>query len=231
MFRIGTVRNRLLHRQEYLQNRAHLLAGLLIAYLNIDEVIAIIRNNDEPKPVLMETFGLSDRQAEAILEIKLRRLAKLEEIKIKAEQQEIAEELESIEKTLNSQARMKTLVKKELTADAKEFGDDRMSPIVDRPVAQAMKEEERIPAEPVTVILSKQGWVRAGKGHELEGAGLNFKAGDGFLAQACGRSNQPVFLMDTTGRSYSLLPHGLPSARSFGEPVSKWVKPVSVPLG
>lgn len=223
VFRIGTVRNRLLHRQEHLQNRAHLLAGLLIAYLNIDEVIAIIRNNDEPKPVLIETFGLSDRQAEAILEIKLRRLAKLEEIKIKTEQQEIADELAYIEKTLGSEARMKTLVKNELKADAKEYGDTRLSPLVSRPVAQAMKAEERIPAEPVTVVLSQQGWVRAGKGHEIDGASLNFKAGDAFLDQACGRSNQAVFLLDSSGRSYSLLPHGLPSARSFGEPVSKWL--------
>ena len=227
VFRIATVRNRLLHRQEYLSNRAHLLAGLLIAYLNIDEVIAIIRKYDSPKPKLMEAFKLSDRQAEAILEIKLRRLAKLEEIKIKTEQAEIAEELAQIELTLGSQARMKTLVKKELKADAKEYGDDRMSPIVDRPAALAMKDEERIPAEPVTVILSKQGWVRAGKGHEIDGSTLNFKAGDGYLDQACGRSNQPVFLLDSTGRSYNLMPHGLPSARSFGEPVSKWVKPAA----
>jgi len=223
VFRIGTVRNRLLHRQEYLEKRAHLLAGLLIAFLNIDEVIAIIRKYDEPKPELIKAFKLSDRQAEAILEIKLRRLAKLEEIKIKTEQKEIAEELDGIVQTLGSEARMKTLVKKELKADAKEYGDDRMSPIVDRPAAQAMKDEERIPAEPVTVILSKQGWVRSGKGHEIDGSGLNFKAGDGYLDQACGRSNLPVFLMDSAGRSYSLMPHGLPSARSFGEPVSKWL--------
>lgn len=201
----------------------HLLAGLLIAYLNIDEVIAIIRKYDQPKPELIKAFNLSDRQAEAILEIKLRRLAKLEEIKIKTEQKEIADELAGIEQTLGSQARMKTLVKKELKADAKDYGDDRMSPLVDRPVAQAMREEERIPAESVTVVLSQQGWVRAGKGHEVDGAALNFKAGDGFLAQAQGRSNLPVFLLDTSGRSYSLLPHGLPSARSFGEPVSKWL--------
>ena len=223
VFRIETVRNRLVNRQEYLANRAHLLAGLLIAYLNIDEVIAIIRNHDEPKPVLMQTFGLSDLQAEAILEIKLRRLAKLEEIKIRTEQNEIEEELNGIALTLSSDARMRTLVKKELKEDAKDYGDHRMSPLVSRPVALAMKDEELAPVEPVTVILSKQGWVRAAKGHEIDGATLSFKGGDEYLNQAFGRSNQPVYLMDSSGRSFSLMPLGLPSARSFGEPVSKWL--------
>jgi topoisomerase-4 subunit A len=223
IFRIETVRNRLVNRQEYLANRAHLLAGLLIAYLNIDEVIAIIRNHDEPKPVLMQTFGLSDLQAEAILEIKLRRLAKLEEIKIRTEQNEIEEELNGIALTLSSDARMRTLVKKELKEDAKDYGDHRMSPLVSRPVALAMKDEELAPVEPVTVILSKQGWVRAAKGHEIDGATLSFKGGDEYLNQAFGRSNQPVYLMDSSGRSFSLMPLGLPSARSFGEPVSKWL--------
>ncbi|MFH1985620.1 MAG: DNA topoisomerase IV subunit A [Pseudomonadota bacterium] len=219
-FRKQTVRNRLEHRLTKVIDRLHILDGLLIAFLNIDEVIAIIRREDVPKPVLMARFGLSDIQAEAILELKLRFLAKLEEVKIRSEQAALAEERERLEKILNSPARLKTLIRKELETDAEAYGDDRRSPIKARPEAQAMTELDLMPVEPVTVILSQKGWIRSAKGHDIAPESLAYKSGDGFFAAAHGRSNQFAIFIDTTGRSYSLAAHSLPSARSQGEPLS-----------
>jgi len=220
VFRTETVRRRLQHRLDKINQRLHLLEGLLIAYLNIDEVIRIIRREDHPGPVLMERFGLTDKQAEAILEMKLRHLAKLEEIKIKAEQKTLAAEQSQIEKTLASSQRMKTLVRKELKADAGAYGDDRRSPIVARAVAQIMRRDEFVPAENITIILSQGGWVRSAKGHDIDPASLSYKAGDAFKACAYGRSNQPVMFMDSAGRSYAAPAHTLPSARGYGEPLT-----------
>ena len=223
-FRLDTVRRRLEWRLEKVEKRLHILEGLLIAYLNIDEVIAIIRNNDEPKPVLIKRFKISDIQAEAILELKLRHLAKLEEMKIRGEQDELEAEKADLKKTLGSAARMKTLVKKELLADAKTYGDDRRSPIVSRDAAQAMDVSDLIPNEPVTVVLSEKGWIRAAKGHEVDPGSLNYKSGDQYQDSARGRSNQAAMFLDSTGRVYSVASHGLPSARSLGEPLSGKVK-------
>ena len=224
-FRITTVRRRLQWRLDKVERRLHLLEGLLVAYLNIDEVIAIIRTEDEPKPVLMARFGLSDRQAEAILELKLRHLARLEEMKIRAEQDELAAERDALEQTLGSDRRLKGLVRKELLVDAKTHGDARRSPIVYRPPAQPLDETALIPAEPITVILSRNGWVRAAKGHEVDPGALNFKTGDGLQDFARGRSNHSAVFMDSTGRSYALPAHALPSARGQGEPLSGRLSP------
>jgi len=196
------------------------LDGFLIAFLSIDEVIHIIRTNDEPKPVLMKKFKLSDTQTEAILDLKLRHLAKLEEIKIRAEQKELSEERDTLEKTLGSKARLKTLVRKELAADTEKFGDERMSPIVARDAAQAMEETEMVSAEPITVVLSTLGWIRQAKGHEIDAEGLNYKSGDSLLMAAKGKSTQQAVLLDSSGRAYSLAAHTLPSARSQGEPLT-----------
>ncbi len=223
-YRTETVRKRLQYRLDKVLQRLHILDGLLIAFLNIDEVIHIIRTEDEPKPVLMKRFKLTDAQAEAILELKLRHLAKLEEMKIRAEQKELAAERDSLELTLSSERRLKTLVKKEIQADAKEFGDDRRSPIVEREAAVALDPSALIPSEPITVILSEKGWVRAAKGHEIDESGLNFKAGDQLLATAKARTNQNVMFIDSGGRCYSLPGHGFPSARGHGEPLSGRVK-------
>ena len=219
-FRTETVRRRLQYRLDKVLARLHILDGLLIAYLNLDEVIAIIRREDQPKPVLMKRFKLSDTQAEAILDLKLRHLAKLEEMKIRGEQGELGEEREELEKTLGSKQRLKTLIRKELIEDAKIYGDERRSPLVERAAAQAMDETELIPTEPVTVVLSEKGWVRAAKGHDMDPFALGYKAGDSFKAEAKGRSNQLVVFMDSTGRSYSLPAHTLPSARGQGEPLT-----------
>jgi topoisomerase-4 subunit A len=219
-FRLATVRRRLQHRLDKVLARLHVLDGLLIAYLNIDEVIAIIRSEDQPKPVLMTRFGLTDIQAEAILDLKLRHLAKLEEIKIRGEQTELAAERDQLEGILGSEARLKALVADEITADAEKYGDHRRSPIVARAEAQALSETDILPAEPITVVLSTNGWVRAAKGHEVEPERLNYKAGDGFRAAAAGRSNQLAVFLDSTGRSYALPAHSLPSARGQGEPLS-----------
>ncbi len=224
-FRLQTVKRRLQHRLDQVLARLHILDGLLVAYLNLDEVIAIIRREDEPKPVLMKRFALSDKQAEAILETKLRHLAKLEEMKIRGEQDELSKERDQIEKTLSSEAKLRGLVKKEITEDKHLYGDERRSPIVSRPEAKAMREEEMAPAEPVTIVLSKQGWVRAAKGHEVDGAALSYRAGDEFAMQAEGRSNIPAVVIDNEGKSYSLLPHTLPSARGQGEPLTKYLQP------
>ncbi len=226
-FRLETVRRKLQYRLDKVIARLHILDGLLIAYLNIDEVIAIIRSEDKPKPVLMKRFRLSDEQAEAILELKLRHLAKLEEMKIRGEQEELAQERDVLEKTLGSKQRMKTLIKKELQADADQFGDARRSPIVQRAAAQAMDETALISIEPITVILSDKGWVRAAKGHEVDVSSLAYKAGDSFRALARGRSNQLAVFIDSTGRTYSLPAHTLPSARGHGEPLSGKLNPPS----
>lgn len=226
-FRTETVRRRLQWRLDRVQKRLHILAGLLIAYLNIDEVIAIIRNEDEPKPVLMARFGLSDTQAEAILELKLRHLAKLEEMKIRTEQDELNAERDSLTKVLGSNRRLKRLVRDELLGDAETYGDERRSPLAERQAAKAMDEAALIPAEPVTVIISQMGWVRAAKGHEMDPRALNFKAGDRYQSAARGRSNQLAVFLDTTGRSYMLAAHLLPSARGQGEPLSGRLNPPS----
>ncbi len=225
VFRTDTVRRRLEYRLEKVKRRLHLLDGLLIAFLNLDEVIHIVRTEDEPKSVLMKRFKLTDEQADYILDTKLRQLARLEEMKIRAEQEELAAERDKLEKTLGSKARLKTLVRKELIADAEEYGDDRRSPIVERSAAQALDETALISAEPVTVVLSEKGWIRAAKGHDVDAAGLNYKAGDDFKAAACGRSNQQVVFLDASGRSYSIAAHTLPSARGQGEPLTGRVTP------
>nr|WP_306303971.1 DNA topoisomerase IV subunit A [Desulfosarcina cetonica] len=219
-FRETTVRDRLQYRLDKVLERLHILEGLQIAYLNIDEVIRIIRSEDEPKPVLMARFGLSEIQAEAILQLRLRHLARLEEMKIRAEQEALDKERQFLEKTLGSPARLKTLIKKELRADAKAYGDDRRTAIVERREAQAITEEQLAPVEPVTVILSANGWVRAAKGHEIDPGETTYRPGDRFLDAARGRSNQPVVFLDSTGRSYSLSAHTLPSARGYGEPLT-----------
>ncbi|WP_427979198.1 DNA topoisomerase IV subunit A [Agarivorans sp.] len=219
-YRRDVVRRRLQYRLDKVLARLHILDGLLIAFLNIDEVIEIIRTEDEPKAALMARFGLSDKQAEAILEIKLRQLAKLEEIKIRGEQAELAEERDKLEKLLGSERRMNTLLKKELLADAEKYGDERRSPLVERSEAKALSEKELMPNEAITVVLSEKGWARAAKGHDVDAQGLSYKAGDKFLASANGRSNQQAVFIDTAGRSYSLDSHTLPSARSQGEPLT-----------
>jgi topoisomerase-4 subunit A len=226
-FRMITVRRRLQHRLDKVLDRLHILEGLLTAYLNIDEVIEIIRNEDKPKPVLCERFGLSDRQAEAILELKLRHLAKLEEMKIKGEQDELEDERKYLEATLGSMAKMKKLVAKELKEDAETYGDERRSPLVEREEAKALDEAELVSADPVTVVLSEKGWARAAKGHDVDATGLNYKSGDKFCSAARGKSNQPVCFLDTTGRSYTLQAHSLPSARGQGEPLSGRLSPPS----
>ena len=224
-YRLETVRKRLQHRLEKVEAQIHILQGLMIAYLNIDEVIAIIRKEEKPKPVLMKKFKLSDIQAEAILELKLRRLAKLEEIRIKGELDELEKERKSLQQVLGSKQRLKTLVRKELEEDARLFGDDRCSPLKERDEAKAIDVTELIPTEPVTIILSDKGWVRSAKGHDIDPESLNYKTGDGFKCAARGRSNQSAIFLDSTGRCYSVPAHQLPSARSLGEPVASRLNP------
>jgi len=224
-YRLATVKRRLQHRLDNVNHRLHILAGLLIAYLNLDEIIALIRKEDKPKPVLMKRFKLSDEQAEAILEIKLRHLARLEEMQIKKEQKELEAEKDDIEKTLGSSTRLKKLIRKELETDAEQHGNKRRSAIVTRSDAQAMSETEILPTEPVTVVLSSKGWVRSAKGHELDPLSLSYKSGDDFLSSALGRSNQPAIFLDSTGRVYSLATHTLPSARGQGEPLTGRLNP------
>ena len=219
-YRTETVKRRLQYRLDKISKRLHILEGLLIAYLNIDAIIKIIRTEDKPKNALIKKFKLSPEQADAILEIKLKQLAKLEEVGIKAEQKRLAEESVDLEKTLSTPKRLKNLLKKELKEDMGKYGDKRRSQLVVREEAKAMREEEIIPTEQVTIILSKQGWVRVAKGHEIDPLSLNYKAGDNFKQKALGRSNQFVVFIDSTGRAYSLYAHTLPSARGHGEPVS-----------
>ena len=224
-FRMATVRRRLEWRLDKVDKKLHILEGLLIAFLNLDEVIRIVRFEDEPKAMLMKTFKISDIQAEAILETKLRNLAKLEEMKIRAEQDELMKEKAGLEKILGSERRMKTLIKKEILEDAETYGDDRRSPIVTREAAKAMDESDLIPSEALTVVLSSKGWIRAGKGYDVDGAALNYKSGDTFLASAQGKSNQLVVFIDSGGRSYAAPAHSLPSARGQGEPLTGRFKP------
>ncbi|MFC0049057.1 DNA topoisomerase IV subunit A [Rheinheimera tilapiae] len=220
VFRRDTVRRRLQYRLDKVLDRLHVLEALLIAFLNIDEVIRIIRENDEPKPVLIERFLLTDRQAEAILELKLRHLAKLEEFKIRAEQDELNKEREYLQGILGSENKLTKLIRTELLADAKKYGDDRRSPIVQREEAKALSEKELLPSEAVTVILSEKGWVRCAKGTDVDGNSLQYKAGDGFKSAASGRSNQYAAFIDSSGRSFAAEAHDLPSARGQGEPLT-----------
>ena len=224
-FRIGTVRRRIEHRLERVTERLHILDGLLVAFLNIDEVIAIIRREDRPRPVLMDRFGLTGVQAEAILNLRLRNLAKLEEVKIRAEQSELSAERESLESLLASRRRIAGLVRKELLEDAEKYGDERRSPLVERDAAQALGEADLAPAEPITVVLSERGWVRAAKGHEIEPRGLGYRSGDGYRAMARGRSNQLAVFLDSTGRVYCIPSHTLASARGQGEPLAGRINP------
>lgn len=223
-FRKQTVTRRLQHRLQIVTDRLHILDGLLVAYLNVDEVIRIIRSEDEPKPVLMKRFSLSDIQAEAILNLRLRNLAKLEEIKIRSEQDELNEERDDLEKTLKSPARLKTLIKNEILADAESYGDARRTLIVEREAAQALDDSQLVTSEPVTVVLSKRGFARAAKGYDVDPLTLSYKSGDGFLAAAQGRSNQLAMFIDSTGRVYNVVAGTLPSARGQGEPLSSRFK-------
>ena len=226
-FRFQTVTRRLQYRLQKVLDRLHLLDGLLIAFLNLDEVIRIIRSEDKPKPVLMKRFALSDVQADYVLDTKLRQLARLEEMKIREEQETLQKEREQLEKTLNSKARMKTLIKKELKADAEEFGDERRSILVERSSAEALDQTEMMPSEALTVVLSQRGWVRAAKGHDIDAKGLNYKAGDTYQDSAALKSNQLAVFLDSLGRSYSLAAHTLPSARGQGEPLTGRLAPAN----
>jgi len=226
-FRKNTVTRRLQHRLDKVLARLHLLEGLLVAYLNIDEVIEIIRYEDKPKTELMTRFGLSAEQAEAILELKLRHLAKLEEMKIRGEQDELSAERDELQTILASEGRLRELMKTELQQDAETFGDDRRSPIVERQEARAFRESDLLSNDPVTIVLSDKGWVRAAKGHDIDPAGLNYKSGDRFALAARGRSNQQAIFLDSTGRAYALMAHTLPSARGQGEPLTGRINPPS----
>jgi topoisomerase-4 subunit A len=219
-FRRQTVTRRLEWRLEKVMDRLHILEGLLVAYLNIDEVIEIIRNEDEPKAIMMERFGISDIQAEAILNLRLRNLAKLEEFTLKAEQDELEDERDYLESLLNSPELLSNLIRDELKQDAELYGDDRRSPLKERSAAQQLDQTALLPSEPVTVVLSKMGWIRAAKGHDIDPEALSYKTGDSFLTSAHGRSNQQAVLMDSTGRGYTLSAHTLPSARGQGDPLS-----------
>ncbi len=226
-FRTTTVTRRLQHRLDKIMARLHILDALLITYLNIDEVIRIIRTEDKPKPALIERFALSDKQAESILELKLRNLARLEEMEIKAEQEGLESERVQLQLTLQSKGRLKTLIKKELAADAETYGDTRRSQLVTRAEAQAFSDNELLSVDPVTIVLSEAGWVRAAKGHDLDATSLQYKAGDKLKLVDKGRSNQNVVFLDSTGRAYSLPAHSLPSARGMGEPLTGRLTPTS----
>jgi topoisomerase-4 subunit A len=226
-FRTETTRKRLQFRLDKVLARLHVLDGYLIAFLNIDEVIAIIRYEEEPKQRLIERFGLSDIQAEAILELKLRHLAKLEEMKIRGEQDELATERDSLQAILGDNKKLKKLLRDELQQIADEFGDERRSPLVQRREARAFSEEELLSADPVTVVLSEAGWIRAAKGHDIDPAALSYKSGDAFKFAVRGRSNQSVVVLDSTGRSYTVAAHSLPSARGQGEPLTGRISPPS----
>ncbi|KXU35761.1 DNA topoisomerase IV subunit A [Ventosimonas gracilis] len=224
-FRIATVRRRLQFRLEKVEKRLHLLEGLLIAFLNLDEVIQIIRTEDKPKDVLMARFALSEEQADYILDTRLRQLARLEEMKIRGEQDELAKERKSLQSLLASEEKLKNLVREEIVQDAETYGDKRRSPIIERGQAKAISVNERLSSEPVTVVLSEKAWVRCGKGHDIDPLSLSYKTGDGFKAAALGRSNQAAVFIDSNGRSYSLPAHTLPSLRGQGEPLSGRLSP------
>ena len=225
VFRLSTVKKRLQYRLDKVLDRLHVLEGLIIAYLNIDEVIAIIRESDHPKPALMARFNLSERQAEAILEMKLRHLAKLEEMKLRTEHDELSKERDALQLILGSETRLRSLVKREIVADRDQFGDNRRSPLVERHESQALKEEDILPNEPITVVLSQKGWIRAAKGHDINGRELSYKAGDDFKAQTNARSNQQIVFFDSEGKVYNLPGHVLPSARGQGEPLTGKLNP------
>ena len=224
-FRIETVRRRLQYRLDKVESRLHILAGLLVAYLNLDEVIKIIRREDEPKPVLVKRFKLTDAQAEAILETKLRHLARLEEMKIKGEESELKRERKELEKLLGSKKLLRARARDEIVKDAEEYGDPRRSPFKEREAAKAIDVTQLVPAEPITVVLSEKGWVRAARGHEVDARALDYKSGDAFLQAARGKSNQLAIFLDSTGRSYALPAHKLPSARGHGEPLASSLNP------
>ncbi|MDD1965148.1 DNA topoisomerase IV subunit A [Pseudomonas putida] len=224
-FRITTVRRRLQFRLDKVEKRLHLLEGLLTAYLNLDEVIHIIRTAEHPKAELIARFELSEIQADYILDTRLRQLARLEEMKLRGEQDELLKEQAKLLALLGSEAKLRKLVRTELLKDAETYGDDRRSPIVERAEAKALSENELMPTEPVTVVLSEKGWVRCAKGHDIDATGLSYKAGDGFKAAANGRSNQFAVFIDSTGRSYSLAAHTLPSARGQGDPLTGRLTP------
>ncbi len=224
-YRTETVRRRLQFRLDKVNDRLHILAGYLIAYLNIDEVIRIIREEEDPKAELMTRFDLTEIQANAILDLRLRHLARLEEQKIRAEQRELDAERKRIEQILGSPRRLKALVKEELETDADEFGDPRRTQLVERAAAQALSDTELVPAEPITVVLSEKGWVRAAKGHDINPAELGYRSGDSFLSASRGRSNQPAIFIGADGRCYSLPSHSLPSARGMGEPLAGRLSP------
>lgn len=224
-YRRGTVTRRLQFRLDKVLARLHILDGLLIAYLNIDEVIHIIRTEDKPKPALMQRFSLSDIQAEAILELKLRHLAKLEEMQIKAEQDELNKERAELEKILASSKLLNKLIRSELIEDAEKYGDKRKSPLIARVEAQAIKETDMLPTEAITVVLSEKGWVRAAKGHEVDAENLSYRSGDSFKMAVKGKSNQAAIFLDSTGRTYSIPTHTLPSARGQGEPITSKLEP------
>jgi len=226
-FRSDTVVRRLNHRLEKVERRLHLLEGLLVAFLNLDEVIRIIRSEDEPKPALIARFALSEEQADYILETRLRQLARLEEMKIRGEQDALAKEREQLQAVLTSKTKLKKMIKDELVADAKKFGDARRSPLVQRGAAQAIDETELVPSEPMTIVMSEKGWIRAAKGHDVDPAGLSYRDGDSLLAAVRGRSTQQVAFLDSEGRAYSTLAHSLPSARGNGEPLTGRFSPAS----
>ncbi len=226
-FRTVTTRRRLQYRLDKVERRLHLLEGLLVAFLNLDEVIRIIREEEEPKAELMKRFGLSEAQTEYILETKLRQLARLEEMKIRGEQAELEKERNQLQGILGSAVKLKNLIRKELLQAAEQYGDDRRSPIIERAEAQALSETELVSAEAITVVISDKGWIRAAKGHDVEAAGLSYKAGDSFKFAVQGKSNQSVILLDSTGRSYAVAAHNLPSARGQGEPLSGRISPPS----
>lgn len=226
-YRTETVTRRLQYRLDKVEKRLHLLDGLLIAFLNIDEVIHIIRTEDEPKQVLMQRFDLTEVQADYILDTKLRQLARLEEMKIRAEQADLEKERKQLKKTLGSKALMKQLIKDEIIADAEKYGDARNSPLVERNEAKAFSEADLISSEPVTVVLSEKGWVRAARGHDIDPAGLSYKSGDAYALSARGKSHQNAIFIDSTGRSYTLAAHSLPSARGQGEPLTGRINPPS----
>lgn len=225
VFRIGTVRRRLQFRLDKVEHRLHLLEGLLTAYLNLDEVIHIIRTAEHPKAELIARFGLSEIQADYILDTRLRQLARLEEMKLRSEQEALLKEQAKLLALLGSESKLRKLVRAELIADAETYGDDRRSPIVARAEAKALSENELMPTEPVTVVMSEKGWVRCAKGHDIDATGLSYKAGDGFKTSAMGRSNQFAVFIDSTGRSYSVAAHTLPSARGQGEPLTGKLQP------
>ena len=226
-YRQTTVRRRLEYRLDQVVDRLHILEGLLVAYLNIDEVIQIIRQEDEPKPVMMSRFGITDVQADAILNLRLRHLMKLEEFKIRGEQDELAAERDELETILASDKRLKALIADEITEDAEKYGDERRSRLVERDQARALSEADLLPSEAITVVLSREGWIRAAKGHDVEPESLNYRTGDGYLAHAAGKTNQSLVVLDSTGRSYSLAAHKLPSARGQGEPLTGSLNPAN----